>query len=125
MPQVEAGACGKPVLGMAAMGMSDTLVHGETALLASVAEENYIKETVLGPDAGFAEGERLVFPTPRIADYRANVEDVCRYLELLMSDPDLRQRMGEAGRKRAVEHFDYRLVARRFVEILSQRLGIT
>ena len=125
MPQVEAGACGKPVLGMAAMGMSDTLVHGETALLASVAEENYIRETVLGPDAGFAEGQRFVFSPPRIADYRANVDDICRYLELLMSDPDLRQRMGEAGRKRAVEHFDYRLVARRFVEILSQRLGLT
>ena len=125
MPQVEAGACGKPVLGMAAMGMLDTLVHGETALLAGVAEENYIKDTILGTDAGFAEGQRYVFPIPRIADYRANVDDICRYLELLMSDPDLRQKLGEAGRKRAVEHFDYRLVARRFVEILSQRLGIT
>jgi hypothetical protein len=29
--------------------------------------------------------------------------------------------MGEAGRRRAVEHFDYRLVARRLVEILSER----
>ena len=41
-----------------------------------------------------------------------------------MRDPDLRQRLGEAGRKRAIEHFDYRMVARRFVEIVSQQLGI-
>ena len=39
MPQVEAGACGKPVIGIAAMAMLDTLVHGETAFLAGVAQE--------------------------------------------------------------------------------------
>jgi glycosyltransferase involved in cell wall biosynthesis len=125
MPQVEAGACGKPVIGIAAMAMLDTLVHGETAFLAGVAEENYIKDTILGGDAGFAEGQRIVFQTPRIADYRADVGDLTRYLEQLMQDPDLRHRLGEAGRKRAVECYDYRLVARRFVEIISSRLGIT
>jgi len=41
-----------------------------------------------------------------------------------MRDTDLRQRMGEAGRKRVVELFDYRQVARRFVQIVSDRLGI-
>src|SRR5512142_1521663 len=39
MPQVEAGACEKPVIGMRAMGMLDTLVHGETAFLAGVGQE--------------------------------------------------------------------------------------
>ena len=125
MPQVEAGACGKPVLGMAAMAMLDTLVHGETALLAGVAQENYITETVLGPDAGYPEGQRIVFPKPRIADYRADVGDIRQYLEALMCNPALRQRLGEAGRKRAVAEYDYRLVARRFMEIVSRRLGMT
>jgi glycosyltransferase involved in cell wall biosynthesis len=124
MPQVEAGACGKPVIGIAAMALVDTLVHGETAYLASVAVENTIRETVLGPDAGFRNGERIVFATPRIADYRADIGDLARYIEALIHDPDLRRRMGEAGRERAVENFDYRTVARRFVEILSQRLGL-
>jgi glycosyltransferase involved in cell wall biosynthesis len=41
-----------------------------------------------------------------------------------MKDRALRQRMGEAGRKRVVDLFDYRQVARRFVEIVSERLGI-
>jgi glycosyltransferase involved in cell wall biosynthesis len=124
MPQVEAGACGKPVLGIAAMAMLDTLVHGETALLAN-AEANYIKETTLGPESGYQKGHRIAFATPRIADYRADVGDLCRHLEILMRDPDLRQKLGEAGRQRAVERYDYRKVARRFVEIVSQRLGIT
>ncbi len=123
MPQVEAGACGKPVLGIAAMAMLDTLVHGETALLAG-AEENYITETVLGPESGYSHGQHITFATPRIADYRADVGDLCRYLEALIRDPDLRRRLGEAGQQRAIEHFDYRKVARRFVEIVSQRLGI-
>jgi glycosyltransferase involved in cell wall biosynthesis len=41
-----------------------------------------------------------------------------------MQDGALRRRMGEAGRKRVVELFDYRRVARQFVEIVSDRLGI-
>jgi glycosyltransferase involved in cell wall biosynthesis len=125
MPHVEAGACGKPVIGIAAMAMLDTLVHGETAFLAKVAVENTIQETILGPDQGYEKRQRIVFPAPRIADYRADVGDLARYLEALINDPDLRRRMGEGGRKRAVENYDYRIVARRFVEIISQRLGIT
>jgi len=124
MPQVEAGACGKPVIGIAAMAMLDTLVQGETALLAGVYKENYIDEAVLGPEAGYPEGRRITFATPRIADYRADIGDLCQYLEALIQDAGLRQRLGEAGRKRVVEHFDYRVVAKRFVEIVSQRLGI-
>jgi glycosyltransferase involved in cell wall biosynthesis len=65
-----------------------------------------------------------VFPHPRTAEYRASVPDIAKYLLLLMQDKALRQRMGEAGRKRVVELFDYRQVARNFVEIVSSRLGI-
>jgi hypothetical protein len=32
--------------------------------------------------------------------------------------------MGEAGRRRVVNLFDYRQVARQFMEIISDRLGI-
>ncbi len=40
MPQVEAGACGKPVIGIKAMGMLDTLIHEKTAFLAQCRQEN-------------------------------------------------------------------------------------
>jgi alpha-maltose-1-phosphate synthase len=125
MPQVEAGACGKPVLAIKAMAFLDTMVHRQTALLARPAREIRISETVLGPESGYEQGHRIVFDTPRIAEYRANVNDVAEYLLELMQDPDLRRRMGAAGRARAVELFDYRVVARRLVQILSTRLGLS
>lgn len=121
MPQVEAGACGKPVIGIRAMAMLDTLVHGETAFLAGVAREIHITEAVLGPESGFEPGHRVVFENPRVSDYRASSRDVAIYLKQLLNDAPLRQRMGEAGRRRAVERYDYRVVARRLMEILSER----
>jgi starch synthase len=122
--QVEANACGKPVVSMRAMGMLDTLVHEETALLARVATENYITEAVLGPESGYAVEHRFAFDVPRIADYRADVNDLATYLLRLMLDPALRTRLGTAGRQRIVEHFHYRVVAQRLLHILSERLGL-
>ncbi|MEY3894937.1 MAG: hypothetical protein RLZZ214_456 [Verrucomicrobiota bacterium] len=120
MPQVEAGACGKPVIGINAMAMLDTLVHGETAFLAGVARKIFINGAVLGPESGFEQGHQVVFEKPRVADYRASSEDIAAYLKLLLNDGALRQRMGEAGRRRVVERFDYRRVARRLMEILGE-----
>lgn len=121
MPQVEAGACAKPVIGIRAMAMLDTLIHGETAFLAEVAREIHITETILGPESGFEPNHRVVFEKPRVADYRASSQDIAVSLKRLLTDPELRQRMGEAGRRRAVEHFNYRAVAQQLVEILSER----
>jgi glycosyltransferase involved in cell wall biosynthesis len=67
----------------------------------------------------------VVFKKPRIVDYRASVHDIAKYLMELMTNAELREKMGEAGRQRVVEKFDYRVVAKRFVEIISQRLGIS
>ncbi len=118
MIQVEANACAKPVIAIDAMAFLDTMVHGETAFLAKVAEERTISETIL------ENGQRTVFPCPRTVEYRASVPDIARYLLTLMQDRGLRRRMGEAGRKHVTELFDYRQVARRFVKIVSDRLGI-
>ncbi len=125
MIQVEANASGKPVVGIRAMGMLDTLVHGKTALLASVAQEVRLRETILGEDEGYKPGHRVIFNKPRTADYRASIHDIADYLMELMTKPEMRQRLGEAGRKRVVELFDYRTVARRFVQLISDRLGIS
>jgi glycosyltransferase involved in cell wall biosynthesis len=124
MGQIEACACYKPVIGIKAMAMLDTLVDGETALLADVVEEIRVSEVTLGEESGFEPGHKVVFDPPRVVDYRASVPEIARHLEALMNDPGLRQRMGEAGRKRVVERYDYRVVARRLVKILQTRLGI-
>jgi glycosyltransferase involved in cell wall biosynthesis len=57
-------------------------------------------------------------------EFRASVPDIAKYLLMLMKDSALRRRMGEAGRQHVTELFDYRQVARRFVKIVSDRLGI-
>lgn len=124
MPQVEAGACGKPVVGINAMGMLDTLVHKETAFLAGVAKEIVAKEVILGKESGFKKNHKIVFDTPRTVDYRANVPDIAEYLFSLMQDKALRKRMGEKGRERVVANFDYRIVAKKFLQILKDKLGM-
>jgi glycosyltransferase involved in cell wall biosynthesis len=125
MPQVEAGACGRPVIGIRAMAMLETLVHEKTAFLANVAMEIRLKEAILGEDQGFEKGHRVVFKAPRTVDYRASIHDIARHLMTLMKDSELRKKMGEAGRERVVKHYDYRVVARKFVKIINERLGIS
>jgi len=125
MPQVEAGACGKPVIGIKDMAMLDTLVHAKTAFLAGVAQEIRVRETTLGEDEGYESGHRVVFPRARTADYRASIHDIADYLLKLMTDPTLRETMGRAGRQRVVETYDYRVVARRFLRIVGDRLGVS
>ncbi|MGD0872299.1 MAG: glycosyltransferase family 4 protein [Bryobacteraceae bacterium] len=124
MIQVEANACGKPVIAIRAMAFLDTMIHGETAFLAEVAEERKIGEALFGEGHGIDDTDRIVFPNPPTAEYRASVPDIARYLLALMQEGGLRRRMGEAGRKHVVELFDYRQVARRFLKIVSGRLGI-
>ena len=124
MIQVEANACGKPVISINAMGLLDTMIQGQTAFLADVAQEITIKETIVGEESGFTPNSKIVFKEPRVVDYRASIQDIAKYLLELMNDAKLRKTMGENGRKRAVENFDYRLVAKKFVNIVSKKLGI-
>jgi starch synthase len=124
MPQVEAGACEKPVVSMRAMGMLDTLIHKETALLAKVARKITVNEVILGDESGFEDKHKMIFNVPRTVDYRANVQDIAKYLLILMNDAGLREKMGKAGRERVVANFDYRVVAKRFVQIMNDKLGI-
>jgi len=123
MGQVEAGACGKPVIGIRAMAMLETLVHGQTALLAGVAEENFASGATVGPEAGFEPGHRIEFANPRVVDYRASVPDLAQHLHALLNDPALRRQLGEGGRERARE-YDYRKVAQSFIEIVQRKLGL-
>jgi glycosyltransferase involved in cell wall biosynthesis len=124
MPQVEAGSCEKPVIGINAMGMLDTLVQDETAFLAKVAQKIVVDQVTLGDESGFEAKHKVVFNEPRTVDYRADVHDIGKYLMLLMTDASLRDRMGKAARERVVRNFDYRVVARKFVQIMNDKLGI-
>jgi len=125
MIQVEANSCGKPVIGIKAMGLLDTMVHGETAYLARIAQEVRVKEAIVGDESGYESGHRVVFKNPRTVDYRASIHDIADYLLELMRNAELRRKMGEAGRKRAIENYSFRVIARRFVEIIGERFGLS
>jgi starch synthase len=124
MSQVEANACEKPVIGIKAMGMLDTMVDGETAYLAKVEQRIVVDHVVLGRESGFEENHKIDFEIPRTVDYRANTEDIATYLLELMNHPLSRIQMGKAGRKRVIEKFDYKIIAKQFVEIINRKLGI-
>lgn len=124
MPQVEAGSCGKPVISIKAMGMLDTLVQGKTGLLAKVAQKIVVNEVTLGHESGFKNRHKVVFDQPRVVDYRADIQDIADYLMKLMTDAELRKKMGKAGREHVVKNFDYRMVAKRFVQIIREKFGI-
>jgi starch synthase len=94
MAQVEANACAKPVIGIRAMGMLDTMIHGETAFLANVAQEIVLNEAIVGKESGFKSKRKIVFQSPRIAEYRASVDDIASYLMTLMTNPALRDKNG-------------------------------
>ena len=116
---------GKPVIGINAMAMRDTLVHGETALLANVSTEVWVKEAIVGEDQGYDSPRRIVFDNPRAADYRASVYDIAEHLLTLMKDRALREKMGAAGRARVCRYYDFRVVAKQFIKLVDEHLGVS
>jgi glycosyltransferase involved in cell wall biosynthesis len=84
-----------------------------------------LREATVADESGDEGGQRVVFKRPRTVDYRASVHDIANYLMELMQNAELRKKMGEAGRKRAVENYDYRIIAKKFVELVSEKLGVS
>jgi hypothetical protein len=90
MIQVEANARERPVIAIDAMAFRDTMVHGETAFLAKVAEERKITEALYGDGHDYKISHRIVFPNPRTAEYRASLPDIAKY------HPRVRTKIGAA-----------------------------
>jgi glycosyltransferase involved in cell wall biosynthesis len=121
MPHVEAQACGKPVLSVDAMGIKETVVHGETGFLADVDEWIAIDEGEVGPNEGYPEKKIIHFDKPKVIAVRASVDDLAKYALQMLSDDRLSTEMGAAARKHA-EEFDYREVARHVSKVIEERI---
>jgi glycosyltransferase involved in cell wall biosynthesis len=122
MPHVEAQACGKPVLSVDAMGIKETVVHGETGLLAKVKEWISIDEGVAPPTEGFPEQRVIHFDEPKVIALRADVDDLAEYVLRLLTDDDLCARMGVAARAHVEKRFDYHNIARQVRDIIQERV---
>jgi alpha-maltose-1-phosphate synthase len=89
-----------------------------------VARTIVVDHVTLGDESGFEGKHRLEFKEPRTVDYRADVHDIGKYLMVLMNDAKLREKMGKSARERVVKNFDYRVVAKQFLQIIREKLGI-
>jgi glycosyltransferase involved in cell wall biosynthesis len=124
MFQVEAMACAKPVISINKGGPAETIIHGKTGLLANVASEVKLTEEWAYPSMGFASKQIVKFDAPKTFAYRADIDDLKDHTLKLLTNPELCKTMGEAGRKHAVENFDYRVTSRKMLNVIKERLGI-
>lgn len=120
--QLEAMACGIPVVSIDAMGPKDTIVHGETGFLAKVASTIDLESELVSSDMGLTE-ERIYFDKPKTFAYRADVDDLAKFTFTLLTDDKLRKKMGENAATHARAHFQYQDLAGKCVEILKKKFA--
>ena len=99
---LEAMACDTPVVASAVGGIKEVVVDGETGILVPLE---------LRPES-FEPLDCELFE-----------RNLAGAVNKLMADPELRARMGKAGRARAEAHFSWRAIAQRTLALYTQVVG--
>ncbi|MBV7363606.1 glycogen synthase [Actinomycetaceae bacterium TAE3-ERU4] len=100
---LEAMAVSLPVVGTATGGIPDVIVDGETGVLVPIEQVTDGTGTPLNP-------ERFV-------------DDLASAINGVLDNPEKAARMGQAGRKRAEEHFTWSAIAKRTFEVYNAVLN--
>jgi alpha-maltose-1-phosphate synthase len=111
MIQVEAEACGTPVISINTGGPADTIIHGKTGYLASIGEEIKLDSEWAWEHMGFDADHRIQFDEPKTFAYRANIDDLAKYTLELLQDDKKREEMGQNAWEYAQETFHYKRIA--------------
>jgi len=97
---IEAMACGAPVVASAVGGIPEVVVDGETGFLVPFERSGDAYGTPADP-VGFASA-------------------IAERVNRLLRAPDLAERLGQAGRQRVLEHFTWRAVAEKTAQVYRQ-----
>ena len=124
MIQVEAMACGKPVIAIDKGGPAETILHNKTGLLAKSAEEVLLSQEWAYPSMGYPKKMIVKFDKPKCFGYRADINDLREYILKLLTEPETCEKMGIAGREHSVNNFDYRVISKKMIDITKQRLNL-
>lgn len=122
MIQVEAMACGKPVISINVGGPKDTIIHGKTGFLVEPESEVKLSSEWAYDWMGFEDKHKIVFDEPKTFAYRGNIEQLAAYTYKLMTDKSLREEMGRNAAEHALKNFNYKVAAQRMLDLINEHV---
>lgn len=121
---VEAMAAGLPVVGSDWDGLRDTIVHGETGLLVDTVTPPPLTGHMIARRFAL-EQDDYHFYLGNVAQATAvDVDQAAQAFATLAADPEMRRRMGAAGRARALALYDWPKVIAAYRALLDQLAAI-
>lgn len=124
MIQMEAEACGIPVISINVGGPVNTIVHNKTGFLAEVGQTVELTEEWAYEGMGFEADHKIKFDKPKVFAYRADIDELAQYTLKLLTDDKLREQMGEAAHKHAMENFQYKDVAEQAMRMIQEKIRL-
>ncbi len=119
MIQLEAQACGKPVISINVGGPKDIIVNEKTGYLVDVESEVKLDKELAHSWMGFEEDHWIKFKEPKTFAYRANVNQLAEKTLKLLTDDGLREEMGRNAARHALENFQYKVTAKKMLDLIE------
>ncbi|PIN94452.1 glycosyl transferase family 1 [Candidatus Pacearchaeota archaeon CG10_big_fil_rev_8_21_14_0_10_30_48] len=119
MIQLEAQACGKPVISINVGGPKDVIIHEKTGFLVDVATEIKLDGEWAYDWMGFEEKHMINFPNPKTFAYRADINQLAEYTLKLLVDDSLRESIGREATKHALDNFHYKVTAKKMLDLIK------